>query len=263
MLDKAKKEMRENFKRREFSRQDNTNLTLVYEDEVYHTPNKACHAGLSRRKRGCVYALSAVQKRGCTRKAETAYLKWLMNDSKLSEMFLTSLIGDVRRNGIVVDGHKPSNLVAIALIATRIPNEWGQRCELWYELHKAGCNGDLALFLIHDFNFGRGGRVSQVSESYHLPLPYLPTTGQLASYLTGQGRRDTTYYEKGSYQGLDGTWGRGGEDLVDWVGRLGVKDEEALNLNVFKKEKKLYDCGVDVWCKTVAKAGEALLEEIL
>ena len=267
MLDKAKREMKARFKSGKFSRQDNTNLTLVYKDRIDHTHNKACHAGLNTDDQGCVYALSSVQTRTCTRKAETAYLKWLMNDSELSEVFLTSLIGDARSNGIVVDGHKPSNLVAIALIATRLPSEWGGRCELWYELHKAGCNGGLALFLVHMFNIF-GTSVVRNHASHHLPLPPESSKAILRNYLTGHARMCRTYFECGRYGVLDTTWSDGDHDdnhsyLLDYVSEINIPKARSKNLNIFKVDRKANRWDVDVWCEAVTKASVNLLEEIL
>lgn len=137
---------------------------------------KPCHADVKYSDyKGCPYIVSALYKeKGYGVGIQDEYIKWLINDSYCSDVFVDKDLDSVKEKGFLIDASKNANVIGNALIASRMSNESSltAKVKIWKMLHDRGVNGDVAFIIGHMFADldNKEGVTIQRSASSHEPF---------------------------------------------------------------------------------------------
>lgn len=214
---------------------------LVFSD------NHACHAGLS-----CTHVagkdakittvISGFQFCEASEADKRLFINYMLNDSPWKEVFINKDVDHVLKNHWWVDATVPSNFLANALVATRLPTEFPQRFRVFIDAVKEGVSGDEAYIMSmllnkssknYNWSLASGHicfNTSPIQEVYKRFVNHTPKD-------MGQ-----PYNKVQGYNSNNGVWGPdygGGNKGQDLLFRIVPESMTvAKNLNIFYKPPK-------------------------
>lgn len=244
----------------------NACYALVYDDKgsKFWFNTGVCHGGLRAGNYNLPtgkleYILSSVQPPGPplvtthTRESFKPFIHWLVNESPYADVFITKDPDDILKYGYVLRTDKPYDLVACALIASRLPTEnynrdLSIRYRLWEKFRELGFNGSESFVLSHVFNTEKVGKnlfpiIYNPLYSGHASLqPDFAKVEGLKRFLLGQPMtsRKTFKENRGYGEGLLKLWEvSDGTSLPAVLKRIPPPNTVmAKNFNIFKKVDK-------------------------
>jgi len=124
---------------------------VIPDDKLVFSQNHACHAGLNCSRsvltKDMKMVISGFQKCAATEKEKRIFIDYMLNKSPWKEVFLNPDVDHVLTNHWWADANAPSNFLANALVATRLPTEFPSCFKVFLSLLKEGLSGDEAYLM--------------------------------------------------------------------------------------------------------------------
>lgn len=115
------------------------------------------------------------------------FWEYLVNDSPWRDVFLTKGLQEAEETGVLIRTDLPSNFVMQGVIGTRMPHEFPNRVELWYDVVQAGGDPDLAVLLSESIVSEEGylSLNNRTGDIHDMFAPWNWSEDSIRNYLTG------------------------------------------------------------------------------
>lgn len=203
-------------------------------DGFHLSPNQACHAGMNNTGYGGFpikskrqYVVSSIQEHKVDKDDAILYINWLVNEGPYAPVFVTKDPEDILENGYICDADHPSNLIAGALINSRIMWEYTEVLKSFLKMVKLGVNSNLAMFMAHIYRYN--GSFYKYQMSGHCSLDgYDVRIHQIVNFVKAEMiNPNKNYSDESAYVGVHMLWGKSDigarDEVVNLMARM-VKD---------------------------------------